>query len=151
MNKPAQTSKKSDSEICATTKLLARRARCSPPETLPESSFNTEMGARSEARHAGSTPKITPVTSESTMVLSLVTGVIFGVLPAWRASDLAPISVLKEDSGSVSGGLHRARLASSLVVAQISLSLFLLVCAGLFIRSFRAAQTLNPGFNSDHV
>jgi predicted permease len=86
-----------------------------------------------------------------TMLLSLVTGIIFGVLPAWRASDLAPISVLKEDSGSVSGGLHRARLASILVVAQISLSLFLLVCAGLFIRSFRAAQALNPGFNPDHV
>ena len=76
----------------------------------------------------------------ATMLLSLFTGIIFGVLPAWRASDLAPISVLKEDSGSVSGGLHRARLASILVVAQISLSLFLLVCAGLFIRSFRAAQ-----------
>jgi predicted permease len=86
-----------------------------------------------------------------TMLLSLVTGIIFGVLPAWRASDLAPIAVLKEDSGSVSGGLHRARLASVLVVAQISLSLFLLVCAGLFIRSFRAAQTLNPGFNPDRV
>src|SRR3984885_4884958 len=86
-----------------------------------------------------------------TMLLSLVTGIIFGVLPAWRASDLAPIAVLKEDSGSVSGGLHRARLASILVVAQISLSLFLLVCAGLFIRSFRAAQTVNPGFNPDRV
>ena len=86
-----------------------------------------------------------------TILLSLLTGIIFGVLPAWRASDLAPNSVLKEDSGSVSGGLHRARLASVLVVAQISLSLFLLVCAGLFIRSFRAAQTLNPGFNADHV
>ena len=87
----------------------------------------------------------------ATMALSLFTGIIFGVLPAWRASDLAPIAVLKEDSGSVSGGLHRARLASILVVAQISLSLFLLVCAGLFIRSFRAAQSLNPGFNPDHV
>src|ERR1700723_3732738 len=87
----------------------------------------------------------------ATMLLSLFTGIIFGVLPAWRASDLAPIAVLKEDSGSVSGGLHRARLASILVVAQISLSLFLLVCAGLFIRSFRAAQTVNPGFNPDHV
>jgi predicted permease len=87
----------------------------------------------------------------ATMLLSLFTGIIFGVLPAWRASDLAPNSVLKEDSGSVSGGLHRARLASMLVVAQISLSLFLLVCAGLFIRSFRAAQSLNPGFNPDHV
>src|ERR1700684_3114475 len=87
----------------------------------------------------------------ATMLLSLFTGIIFGVLPAWSASDLAPIAVLKEDSGSVSSGLHRARLASILVVAEISLSLFLLVCAGLFIRSFRAAQTVNPGFNPDRV
>jgi len=77
--------------------------------------------------------------------------VIFGILPALRASDMSPITVLKEDAGSASGGLHRARLSSALVVTQISLSLFLLVSAGLFIRSFRQAQRFNAGFNPDHV
>jgi len=72
-------------------------------------------------------------------------------LPALRSSSEAPAGVLKEDTGSASGGLRKARLASGLVVAQISLSLLLLVCAGLFIRSFRSAQTIDPGFNPHNV
>jgi predicted permease len=87
----------------------------------------------------------------ATLVISLFTGVIFGILPALRASRVAPAAVLKEESGSASGTLRKARLASGLVVAQISLSLLLLICAGLFIRSFRRAQDINPGFNSHHV
>jgi predicted permease len=87
----------------------------------------------------------------ATMVISLLTGVIFGILPALRASSDAPVAVLKEDAGSTSGGPRKARLASGLVVAQIALSLLLLVCAGLFIRSFMSAQQINPGFNSHDV
>src|SRR6516165_7381745 len=86
-----------------------------------------------------------------TLVISVLTGVIFGILPALRASSEAPVTVLKEDSGSASVGVKKARLASGLVVAQISLSLLLLICAGLFIRSFLSAQFINPGFNSHSV
>jgi predicted permease len=87
----------------------------------------------------------------ATLVISVLTGVIFGILPALRASGAAPVAVLKEDTGSASGGLRKAPLASGLVVAQISLSLLLLICAGLFIRSFMSAQQINPGFNSHSV
>jgi putative ABC transport system permease protein len=87
----------------------------------------------------------------ATLVISVLTGVIFGILPALRASGEAPVGVLKEDTGSASGGFRKARLASGLVVAQISLSLLLLICAGLFIRSFMSAQQINPGFNSHNV
>jgi predicted permease len=87
----------------------------------------------------------------ATFVISVLTGVIFGILPALRSSSAAPVVVLKEDAGSVSGGLRKARLTSGLVVAQISLSLLLLICAGLFIRSFRMAQQINPGFNSHNL
>jgi predicted permease len=87
----------------------------------------------------------------ATMVISVLTGMIFGILPALRASGEAPIAVLKEDTGSASGGMRKARLASSLVVAQIALSLLLLICAGLFIRSFMSAQQINPGFNAHNV
>jgi predicted permease len=87
----------------------------------------------------------------ATLVISVLTGVIFGIMPALRSSSDAPVAVLKEDTGSASGGLRKARLASGLVVAQISLSLLLLVCAGLFIRSFMSAQQINPGFNSHNV
>ena len=87
----------------------------------------------------------------ATILISVLTGVIFGILPALRSSSEAPVAVLKEDTGSTSGGLRKARLASGLVVAQISLSLLLLICAGLFIRSFMSAQQINPGFNSHNV
>jgi putative ABC transport system permease protein len=85
------------------------------------------------------------------LIISVLTGVIFGILPAIRSSGVAPVAVLKEDTGSASGGLRKARLASGLVVAQISLSLLLLICAGLFIRSFLSAQQINPGFNPHNV
>jgi predicted permease len=85
------------------------------------------------------------------LVISVLTGVIFGILPAMRSSREAPISVLKEDTGNASGGQRKARLANALVVAQISLSLLLLVCAGLFIRSVMRAQEINPGFNPQHI
>jgi predicted permease len=87
----------------------------------------------------------------ATLVISVITGVIFGILPALRSSKEAPFAVLKEDSGSASGGLRRVRLATGLVVAQISLSLLLLVCAGLFIRSVMRAQEINPGFNPHNI
>ena len=87
----------------------------------------------------------------ATLVISMITGVIFGILPALRSSKEAPFAVLKEDSGSASGGLRKVRLASGLVVAQISLSLLLLVCAGLFIRSVMRAQEINPGFNPHNI
>jgi len=87
----------------------------------------------------------------ATLAIALLTGIIFGILPALRSSGVAPITVLKEDSSSSSGTLRKARLASGLVVAQISLSLLLLICAGLFIRSVRSAQQIYPGFNSNNV
>ncbi|MBV8550966.1 MAG: ABC transporter permease [Acidobacteriaceae bacterium] len=85
------------------------------------------------------------------LTISVLTGVIVGILPALRSSSEAPVAVLKEDAGSVSRGLHKARLAGGLVVAQISLSLLLLICAGLFIRSFVSAQQINPGFKTHNV
>jgi len=87
----------------------------------------------------------------ATLLIAVLTGVIFGILPALRSSGVAPITVLKEDTGGASGTLRKARLAGGLVVAQISLSLLLLICAGLFIRSVRSAQQIYPGFNSHNV
>ena len=87
----------------------------------------------------------------ATMALSILTASIFGILPALRASSLAPIAVLKEEAGTISGGPQKLRLSSALVVAQISLSLLLLICAGLFIRSLQNAQRQDPGFDPNHV
>ena len=59
--------------------------------------------------------------------------------------------MLKEEAGTISGGIHKLRLSSALVVAQISLSLLLLISAGLFIRSLHNAHRLDPGFDPNHV
>jgi predicted permease len=84
-------------------------------------------------------------------VISILTAVFFGLLPALRSSKMEPAAVLKADGVTASASRHKARLASGLVVAQISLSLLLLVCAGLFIRAFDKTQRFDLGFNPDHV
>jgi predicted permease len=87
----------------------------------------------------------------ATILISILTALIFGILPALRASNLAPVTVLKEEVGGMSGGIHKSRLSRALVVAQISLSLLLLICAGLFARSLQKAQGEDPGFDPNHV
>src|SRR6184192_2624426 len=84
---------------------------------------------------------------------SLLTAALSGVLPAFRASRLAlsPMSALKDEALSTSGGIHKSRLAGGLVVGQIALSLLLLVCAGLFVRSLQSELNSNPGFDPNHV
>jgi predicted permease len=85
------------------------------------------------------------------LAISLLTGALFGVLPALRVSGMNPMGALKDETGAVAGGRHKARLSGGLAVAQISLSLVMLICAGLMIRSFRNAQGFNPGFNPGNV
>ena len=86
-----------------------------------------------------------------TIAVSILAAIISGVLPALRSSSLPAQSVLKEEATSVSLTLHKSRLLSGLVVAQISLSLVLLVCAGLFTRSLQKAQQSDPGFEASHL
>lgn len=82
-----------------------------------------------------------------TLALTFLTAFLFGTLPAMRTSSLRPVAVIKEEAGSISGGFHKSRLAGGLVVGQISLSLLLLICAGLFIRSLERAQHSDLGFD----
>jgi predicted permease len=86
-----------------------------------------------------------------TIAVSILAAIIFGMLPALRSSSLPVQDVLKEEATSVSLNVHKSRLLSGLVVAQISLSLVLLVCAGLFTRSLHAAQQTDPGFEASHM
>ncbi len=87
----------------------------------------------------------------ATILISLLTAVVSGAAPALRASKLSPMAVLKDEGLSSGGGLNKSRLASALVVAQVALSLVLLACAGLLVRSLQNAQKMNPGFDSGHV
>jgi predicted permease len=84
--------------------------------------------------------------------VALVTGLLFGLVPALQATnpDLAP--TLKDQAGSVAGTGHaRARLRKSLVVAQVTLSLLLLISAGLFVRSLRNLRDVGPGFPASNL
>ena len=85
------------------------------------------------------------------VVLALLASMLCGAFPAWRSSQVPAVEVLKEESASVSGGSHNRRLLSGLVVAQIALSLALLVISGLFLHTLRNLSGDNPGFEQDHV
>jgi putative ABC transport system permease protein len=86
-----------------------------------------------------------------TFGLSLVTGVLFGILPAVQASRPELSGALKEGArgSSLGAGLRSAR--SLLVVAEIAVALVLLVGAGLMVRSFSRLLTVSPGFRTDNV
>ena len=84
-----------------------------------------------------------------TVVLSLVTGVIFGLAPALKASRTNLQEVMKQSGRGSSGFRHR--LQGTFVVTEIALALVLLVGAGLMVRTLGALWRVNPGFNPSHV
>jgi putative ABC transport system permease protein len=81
-----------------------------------------------------------------TIVVSLSTSLVFGLLPAWRASRTDLHDGLKESS-SAGGAAGTRRLRGALVVAEVALATTLLVCAGLLARSYQNLQQVTPGFN----
>ncbi len=81
--------------------------------------------------------------------MSVLTGLVFGLLPALEGSRVDAAAVLKD--GGAGSGLRRSRLRDSLLVAQIALSLVLLVGAGLFVRGLQRALATDIGFVTDRV
>ncbi|HKQ73890.1 MAG TPA: ADOP family duplicated permease [Blastocatellia bacterium] len=83
-----------------------------------------------------------------TLIVSLLTGILFGLAPAWRATSLDLTTAIKQGrrmTGAVS------RLGKGLVVLQVALSLLLLIGAGLFIRTLYNLQRVNLGFNQENL
>jgi predicted permease len=85
------------------------------------------------------------------LVVSLVTGLLFGAFPAWRLSRTAPAGAMRDGGRSLAGGRAQHRLHNSLVVAQTAISMVLLIGAGLLMRSFVRILNVNPGFDPRHV
>jgi putative ABC transport system permease protein len=84
-----------------------------------------------------------------TMLVAVATALLFGTAPAFRASGARPMDAIKEHGRG--GGDGRFGLANGLVVAQVMLSLVLVVAAGLFVRTFTSLANLHLGFDRDRV
>lgn len=86
-----------------------------------------------------------------TMLVSIGTGIIFGMVPALKSSKDVHRDSLKEGGRGSTAGSFTQQLRRSLVVAELALSLVLLNGAGLLLKSFLRLQEVNPGFRADHV
>jgi putative ABC transport system permease protein len=86
-----------------------------------------------------------------TMLLSVLTGIIFGLAPALQSARTDLVSELKDKSGQPKQTRRHFNLRNLLVIAQMALSLVALIGAGLFLRSLRNAQQLNPGFETEKL
>lgn len=85
------------------------------------------------------------------LVASVATGLLFGVLPAFRMSQSAPSQPMRQGSRSVVGARGQHHIHNSIVVVQTAVGLVLLVSSGLLIRSFVQILNVDPGFDPAHV
>ncbi len=85
------------------------------------------------------------------LAVTVLTGVIFGLVPALQTTKPNLAGTLKDQAGAVVGGSGHHRLRKALVIAQVTLSLLLLVGAGLFVRSLANLRNLGPGFPVEHL
>jgi putative ABC transport system permease protein len=85
------------------------------------------------------------------LVVSVLTGIVFGMAPAWIAARADVAGALKESGRSTTAGTMGHRIRKILVTSELALALVLLVGAGLLIKGFSRLRSMNPGFNSANV
>ena len=95
--------------------------------------------------------RIDPAVLTFAVAISVITGILFGIAPAWRASRSELQSALKEASARAGASRERLRLRNGLVVLETACSLLLLVAAGLLLNSFIRVLRVPPGFNPSGV
>ncbi|HEX3473194.1 MAG TPA: ABC transporter permease [Silvibacterium sp.] len=83
--------------------------------------------------------------------VAVLTCIVFGTVPALRASNADPVAAMKTGDGRLAGNRERFSVQRIMVIAQISISMVLLVAALLFVRSFRNLMTLNPGMREHGI
>jgi putative ABC transport system permease protein len=86
-----------------------------------------------------------------TMLVAIITGVIFGVAPALQAANPDLNNLIKENSCTASGGRGHHRLLNLLVVVEVALAFVLLIGAGVMIKNFLHLQNVNPGFRTENL
>ncbi len=83
--------------------------------------------------------------------LTLLTGIVFGLVPALEAARFDLNDSLKEGGKNLGGGSRSHRLRNFFVVTQVAMALVLLVGAGLFMKSLNRLRSVDPGFNADNL
>jgi putative ABC transport system permease protein len=86
-----------------------------------------------------------------TFLISLLTGLGFGLAPAWKSSKTELTEVMKESGRGTSAGKGHLRLRGALIVAEVALALVLLVSAGLLLQTFQKLQRVDLGFDANNV
>ena len=85
------------------------------------------------------------------LVVSLITGLLFGLVPALQSSRAEVVDALKEETRTAGRSRHRVTFANALLVGQVALSLVSLITAALFLRSIQRAYMIDPGFQTDRL
>jgi predicted permease len=96
-------------------------------------------------------PKMDIIVFIFTTAISLLTGFVFGAVPALRASRTSMVEALKEEARTVGKSRRRMTLSNALLVAQVAFSFLSLITAALFLRSIERAYDLNPGFQTRNL
>ena len=86
-----------------------------------------------------------------TLLLSVLVGIIFGLVPALQASKHDLVPALKDHSQQLGDRRRMFSLRNALVIGQVALSIVVLIGAGLFLRSLNHARAINPGFDAEHI
>jgi predicted permease len=86
-----------------------------------------------------------------TLLLSLVTGIVFGLVPAWQSSHVDLNTALKSGTRSAGGAEGKHRVRNALVMTEVALALILLICASLLIQSFARLGRVDTGMRTDHL
>jgi len=96
-------------------------------------------------------PKLDGTVFVFALLVSLATGILFGIVPAWKASRAGIAEALKEESRTAGRSRKKITLGNALLVGQVAFSFLLLITAALFLRSIQRAYQIDPGFQTTHL
>ena len=118
--------------------------------------YGAGWGSSAGKNSAGKHPRLDQIGIDArvlgwTALVSLVTGVVFGLAPAWQSTRLNLNEALKEGGRGVTEGPGKRQWRNMLVVSELALTVILLIGAGLLVKSFWRLQQVDPGANTKQI